>query len=252
VRRPPLCATFVAGLFAVTISAVSAFAQLPGAPAGGPLVPRPAAPPAAAPAPAPAGTSVVLIDVAYVFKNHVRFNAKMNEIKQAIEQYDAFVREETKKLATTKEKLAQFNQSTPEYKRLEEEGARQSSELQIKVQLKRKEFLEQEAKLYYDTYREVEQTVTVFAQRNRISLVLRFTGDEIKPDDRNSILQGVNRPVVYQQGLDITEHILSLLNPPGQTVPGPTTGGVAPGTQTARPTGPTVPQPQRPAGGPLR
>ena len=89
---------------------------------------------------------------------------------------------------------------------------------------------------------EVEQTVAVFAQRNRINLVLRFTGDEIKQDDRASILQGVNRPVVYQQGLDITDHILGLLNPPGQTTAAPA-GTVPPRTAT----GPTIPQ-ARPAG----
>jgi Skp family chaperone for outer membrane proteins len=228
----------VAGLSA--IFALSASAQVqPGAP---PLGARPAAPPAAA-APAPAGTSVVLIDVAYVFKNHIRFNARMNEIKREIEQYDAFVREETKKLTTKKEQLTQFQQNSVEYKRLEEEGARLSADLQIKVQQKRKEFLEQEAKLYYDTYREVEQTVAVFAQRHRISLVLRFTGDDIKPDDRASILQGVNRPVVFQQGLDITESILAMLNPPGQTVPPAGAGAPIAPSAINRPI-----VPQRPAG----
>jgi Skp family chaperone for outer membrane proteins len=241
VRFSLVCATSVAGLSAIFALATPARAQQ-GVP---PLGARPSAPPSAVQpaAPAPAGTSVVLIDVAYVFKNHIRFNARMNEIKREIEQYDAFVREETKKLTAKKEALVQYNQNSPEYKRLEEEGARISADLQIKVQQKRKEFLELEAKLYYDTYREVEQTVTVFAQRHRINLVLRFTGDDIKPDDRASILQGVNRPVVFQQGLDITENILALLNPPGQTVP--PAGAAAPIAPSAN-RGPTIPQ--RPAG----
>jgi hypothetical protein len=47
---------------------------------------------------------------------------------------------------------------------------------------------------------------------------------------------------VFQQGLDITENILALLNPPGQTVP--PAGAAAPIAPSA--TRPIVPQ--RPAG----
>ena len=41
----------------------------------------------------------------------------------------------------------------------------------------------------------------------------------MKPDDRASVLQGVNRPVVFQQGLDITEHILGMLESAGPDRP---------------------------------
>ena len=47
----------------------------------------------------------------------------------------------------------------------------------------------------------------------------------MKPDDRNSVLAGVNRAVVYQQNLDITQLILQKLNA-GANVPAqqPTVG----------------------------
>jgi hypothetical protein len=100
-------------------------------------------------------------------------------------------------------------------------------------------------------YREIEDSVAMFAQRNRIGLVLRYTGDEMKPDDRASVLQGVNKPVVYQDRLDITQHILNQLNA-GATMPAG--GGVGPpapgaagsqipaGTQNAQRQPPVIPQ----------
>ena len=236
-RVSPLRPVFVASLFALCGLAVTANAQQGVPPLG--ARPQAVAPPAAA-APAGGGTNVVVIDVAYVFKNHVRFNAKMNEIKREIEQYDAFVRDETKKLQTKKEQLITYKQETPEYKRLEEEGARLQSDLQIKVAQKRREFLEAEARAYFDIYKEIEQTVAVFAQRNRISLVLRFNGEDMKADDRNSVMAGVNRAVVYQQNLDISNNILQELNPAGQPVGQPVTG--APPIQTS-PNRPIVPRP---------
>ena len=139
-----------------------------------------------------------------------------------------------------------FKPSSLEYKQMEEELARTQSDLQVKVGLKRKEFLEQEARVYYRVYREVEQAVALFAQRNRIGLVLRYNGDEMKEDDRASVLQGVNRAVVYQSNLDVTNFVLQQLNGNSHVAPPPTPGGPA-GNLSTRP-GPASPQIPRPNG----
>ncbi len=229
-RLPLVCATFVAGLIVV----LGLSAQQPGGPPPGGNRP----PPTGGAAPPSLDTSVVVIDIAFIFKNHVRFNQRMNDIKRDIQQYDAYAQEEAKKLNTKGERLTQFNAGSPDYKKLEEELTRDKADLQIKAGIKRKEFLEQEAKVYYDTYREIEQTVKVFAERNRIGMVLRYSADDMKPDDRNSILQGVNKPVVFQQGRDITEYILNMLN--------------AGSAQAARPNVPPQGAPAAPpAGGPI-
>ena len=180
------------------------------------------------------GTNVAVIDIAFVFKHHNRFNGMMGEIKKEIEQFESYVREEQRKFNAKKEELTAFRAGTPEYNAKEEELARAASEMQVQVSLKRKQFLEDEARVYYRVYREIEQSVGIFAQRNRIGLVMRFNGDEMKENDRASVLQGVNRAVVYQQNLDITQLILDDLNR-GTTAP--TTGAAQP--QISRP--PVVP-----------
>jgi Skp family chaperone for outer membrane proteins len=250
VRRFFACATLVAGPFSILLLAASGAAQQ-----GGPGAVRQPLP---ASAPAPAGTSVAVIDVAFIFKNHVRFNGQMNDMKRDIEAFDASIRGEQQNFAKKREQLAQFNPSSDQYKKAEEELAHIKSDLDIKVAVKRREFLEQEAKIYYGIYREIEESVAIFAQQNRIGLVLRYSGDEMKPDDRASVLQGVNRPVVYQDRLDITQHILGRLNA-GATMP-PGAGGVAPPTaspgvnpiapdiRTSQRPGPVIPQAQPPRG----
>ena len=229
--RVHLPATFVASLVTVIAFAGQVHAQ------GGAPVPGGARPAAAA----PTGTNVAVIDIAYVFKNHNRFNAAMNDIKKDIEDFEAFVRNEQKNFNAMREQLQTFKPGTQEYKQKEESMAQVQSDLQVKIGLKRKEFLEQEARVYYRVYREIEQSVGLFAQRNRIGLVLRFNGDDMKEDDRASVLQGVNRAVVYQQNLDVTEFILGDLN--RGTTPPPTPGTAAPaGVQATKP-GPQIPRP---------
>jgi Skp family chaperone for outer membrane proteins len=184
-------------------------------------------------APAASGTNVAVIDIAFVFKNHNRFNAAMGDIKKDIEDFEAFVRKEQGNFKAKAEELQTFKPSSLEYKEKEEELARMQSDLQVKIGLKRKEFLEQEARVYFRVYREIEQAVTLVAQRNRIGLVLRFNGDEMKEHDRPTVLQGVNRAVVFHHGnLDITQFIVQQLNvgtSPAPTQGAPSTGGAVPG-----------------------
>lgn len=198
---------------------------------------RPAAPAASA------GTSVVVIDVAFIYKNHNRFNQTMLDIKTDIEKFEAYVRKKQADFKPLGEALGTYNPSSAEYKQKEEELARMQSDLQVEVGLKRKEFLQQEARVYYRVYKEIETEVQKFSERNGIHLVLRYNRDEMKEDDRASVLQGVNRAVVFQQGRDITELVLKSLNggaPPVTPPAGGPAGGPA-GTISRPPTGPTIP-----------
>jgi len=234
VRVSPLGATLVASLVSLLSLAPSAVAQNGAAPGAA----RPAA--AAAPPAAPTGTNVAVIDVAQIFKSHVRFNDQMAQIKKDIEAFEGYVRGKQQEFNTKREALAQFQAGSKDYKDREEELDKMQSDLLVDVGLKRKAFLEQEARVYYHIYKEIEQSVAIFAQRYRIGLVLRYTKDDMKPEDRNSVLQGVNRAVVYHGGLDITDQILRELNagatpttqPGAQGVPQPpprTTSPIIPG-----------------------
>ena len=207
---------------------------------------RPAAPPAAAAA--PSGTNVAVIDIALIFKHHDRFNAAMGDIKRDIEAFEAQVREDQRQLKAGVDELQQYNASSPDYKTKEADLARRQSEVQVKIGLKRKDFLEQEARVYYRVYKEIEQSVAVFAQRYRIGLVLRFNSDDMQEDDRASVLQGVNRAVVWHGNLDITPQIITDLNRrPFNPNDKPAGAAAAPGTAAQPPAagpvsrGPVIP-----------
>lgn len=235
-RFPPRSAA-VAACLVLSVALVAQLFGQAGPPVGGPV--RPAAPAAAA----GAGTNVVVIDVAFIYKNHNRFNATMLDIKNDIEQFEAYVRKKQGEFKVLGETLGTYSASSQEYKQKEEELARLQSDLQVEVGLKRKEFLQQEARVYFRVYKEIEAEVTNFASRNGIHLVLRFNKvDDMKEDDRASVLQGVNRAVVYTRDRDITEYVLGRLNA-GTTRP-PTTpaGGGAAGQSATRQNGPIVPR----------
>jgi Skp family chaperone for outer membrane proteins len=178
------------------------------------LAPAAAQAPAArrpAPRTAAAPSSVAVVDISLIFKQHDGFKQRMEQMKQQVQAVEDQLKARHQDFESRRQKLATFRAGSEEYKRGEEELARLQAQLQADTQLKRKEFLEQEARVYYEVYTEVSKEIEAFASSHGISLVLRFSADDIDPADRASVLQGVNRPVVFQRNLNITYDILERL-----------------------------------------
>ena len=175
------------------------------------------------------GTAVV--DVSYIFKNYSQFTSAMKGLKSEMEQIDSDLKSERAAIASKEEQRKTLNPGSPDHNKLDEEIARATADFQIKAGRIRKQFLEKEAKVYYQTYLQVSNAVQHYAQSHNIGLVLRFNGDQIDPNQREKILHAINKPVVYQNNIDITPDVLALLNRGGAP------GGLAPtanGQQTTR------------------
>jgi len=112
-----------------------------------------------------------------------------------------------------------YNVGTKEYKELDEELARRVAEFKLKMDRLRKDFMEREAKIYYQTYLEVNNAVKYYAQRHDIGLVTRFNGDKVDVNRREDVLRLINQTVVYQNQIDITPDILALINRDAATKP---------------------------------
>jgi Skp family chaperone for outer membrane proteins len=192
---------------------------------------RPAAPRVsrtATPAPARRRSPIAVVDISYIFKNHHGFKAAMDRMKKEVEAYEEHLRTQQNALMKEKERLSDYRPGSENYDALERSLADKGAKLQVDMQMKRKEFLEREARVYYDVYRLVAAAIQGFAEQNGIELVLRYSGEPMDPANRQSVLQGVNRPIVYHRQLDITREVLDRLNRTqvsDQTGRTPTPGG---------------------------
>jgi Skp family chaperone for outer membrane proteins len=188
-------------------------------------------------APNPAGANatkynIAVVDISYVFKNHRRFKSSMEAMKKEMEGIEGELKGDREKIAQLEQERNTFGAGTAEYKQRDEEVARQMAEFNLKMGKLRKDFLEREAKVYYQTYLEVVDAVKYYAKRQNIGLVLRFNGEAVDPNRRDDVLREINKPVVVQDQIDITPDILALIN---RDQPGTTSTPANP--QTARPAG---------------
>jgi Skp family chaperone for outer membrane proteins len=192
----------------------------------------------------PAGTNaskynIAVVDISYIFKKHERFKAEMEQMKKQMETIENDLKADREKIAQQEQQRNQFNSGSAEYKKMDEDIARQMAEFNLKMGKLRKEFLEKEAKVYYDTYLQIVEAVKYYAKRQGIGLVLRFNGEPVDPNRRDDVLREINKPVVVQDQIDITPDVLALINRDQS-------GGQAAGqaTPTARqvPTGSQIPR----------
>lgn len=155
---------------------------------------------------------IAVVDVSYIFKNHQRFNAMMEQMKGDVEAAESALRAERQEIAKAEEAIKQFQPGSPDYKRRDEQVTEDKADFNLKATKQRKDFLERESKIYYQAYLEVNDAVKYYAQRTNLGIVLRFNGDPTDPNVREDVLRAINKPVVYQNGIDITPDILRLVN----------------------------------------
>jgi Skp family chaperone for outer membrane proteins len=162
----------------------------------------------------PAGHNIAVVDVSVVFKKYERFLARTEMFKKQVEGAEAALKKEYEAINALAEQLKGLNPGSPDYKQMEQRVAREKVDWQLKGQTQRKELMEEEGRVYFQTYRELDDAVKRFAVQNNIALVLRFASDPVDdPNDRNEIVKGINKSVVYvDPRLDITLHILQDLN----------------------------------------
>ena len=154
------------------------------------------------------GTNVAVVDIPYIFQNFTRFQQAREDIQRDVDEFRNYMTEMQKQLRAQAEKLQMYKSGTKEYREVEEGIARLRMEVELKRAQRQKEIMEREAQAYFNAYREIEAAVARFAEQRRIGLVLHHNGEEMDPAERDSVIQGINRTIVYQDRLDITRAIL--------------------------------------------
>jgi Skp family chaperone for outer membrane proteins len=190
---------------------------------------------------------IAVVDISYIFKNYPAFTGAIEGLKKEMEAADGQLKADRDRLAQMEEQRNTLKPGTADFKRLDEELARQKADFSIKQGTIRRDFLEREAKIYFQTYTQVSYTVNQFASGNNIGMVLRFNGDQIDPAQREDVMRAIMQPIVYQNNIDITPDVLALLTRGGGAT-APTAGGAGgaaggAGTPAGAPAGGTAQRP---------
>ena len=155
---------------------------------------------------------VAVMDVSRVFEKCTGFQQAMEQLKAEVKSFELVVTQATKDLNEAKQRYEAAEKGSPEYRALELEIATKNANLQVEIKVKREKFLADEAALYARWYRQVQKVVGETAARKSIRLVVKTSPESFDDKDRAAVLQAVNRPVVFQDQLDITDEVIVAVN----------------------------------------
>lgn len=158
----------------------------------------------------PAST-IALLDVAYIFKSHKAFNDEMKVLEQKAVAFQQNMKGTEAQLQVLKSRMEQTTDKA-EKEKLEAELAKQGTDYQLFVRTNQRDVLEAEAKIYYDTYTLLQEETKKYCRARGILVVLKTSRDPIKADDRNSVMQGLARPIVFSDAPEISDDLLKALD----------------------------------------
>ena len=164
---------------------------------------------------------VALVNMDRVFK-HQPLQDKLTPIKEADAELAKTVQLRTAELETAVNKFRAAAPGSPESQRLQQQAAKLQAELQQFVQKERGDLQKREAAIFLAFYRELENEVRKYAKAKGIKLVIR---QKEAPLDENQspqqTLLSINREVLFEDGLDITDDILKALDARSAAAPKP-------------------------------
>ena len=188
---------------------------------------------------------VGLIDMAHVFKNYKKFEVLREDLKLEISDSEQKAKDMQGALVELQNKMKGLMEGSKEYTKTEQEIVKLAAEFESFRRSASREFLKKESQIYLMVYNETSDAVKKYADFYKYTLVIRFNREDLDTENPQTLLQGMNRQVVYHRGEDdITLSVLKYLNNkylPGAGVP---SGGDKPktGPTGARPTGASAPR----------
>ena len=165
---------------------------------------------------------VAVLDVAKVFKENLEFTSKMEAIKTEADKLKAQITQQQETIKAQAQGLADLAVGSAERNQLEANLEQQQASLRTKARQAETQLLNQEARIYYDTYQKMQGVVESLAGEHGISLVLRFDSEQFDSTNRAEVIKGVNRAVVFHKRLDLTNAVATALGPRTAQAPGGT------------------------------
>ena len=156
---------------------------------------------------------VGLIDMARVFKEYKKFEALREELKAEITQSDQQAKVLAAKIQRVVEEMKTYKSDNQAFIDLEKQQAQFTAEFNAFRGAERQKFMRREAQIYKTIYLEAVDVVKIAAEYLDYTLVIRFNGAKLDSTDPKTLIQSLNRQVVYFRPKDdITDSVIDYLN----------------------------------------
>ena len=156
---------------------------------------------------------VAVVNMDKVFNTYKPLQEKLAPVKEAAGELEKTIQLRNTELETVVNKLRAGEPGSPEWLRLQQQAAKLQAELQRFVQKEQGDLQKRQAGIYLAFYRNFDEEVRKYAKAKGIKLVIRQ--QEVSLDENQPLQQiqaSLNRGIIFEDGLDITDEILKALD----------------------------------------
>jgi len=154
-----------------------------------------------------------LVDMARVFKEYNKFEDMRASLKGEMEVALAEAKRIAADAEKIKEELKLLKQGSAEYIKRESDLAQLSSDFETKRKLANVQYQRKEAEIFQDIYVDAVGVIKLYAEHFKFSMVMRFNSAELDKNDQASVVNGLNKLVIYHRPQDdITDAVIDYLN----------------------------------------
>jgi Skp family chaperone for outer membrane proteins len=159
--------------------------------------------------------AVALVNVDRILKDYKPLNDKLDPLKAEAKDFEGALQVRQAELETVGNQLRQVQPGSPDQQRLQIQMVKLQTDLQRFVTTGRQNLQNKEAAVYLAFFRQLDAEISKYAKAHGLKLVLRQY--ETSFDDGQSlqdVAKALNRTILYEDGLDVTDAILKALNAP--------------------------------------
>ena len=165
--------------------------------------------PAAAAEPFP----VALVNMDRLFKNYQPLLDKLAPVREAVQELEKTLQLRSTELETVASQLRKTQPGTADFSRLQQQAAKLQADLQQFVNQERAAHQKREAGVILAFHRDLDLVIRRYAKDHGIKLVLRQQDNSLDENQSlQDIVKAVNRGILYEEDLDITDEILVALD----------------------------------------
>ncbi len=193
-KKFPLIAAVLLGAVIVSVLGSALVAQAPGT-AAVPLDRYP--------------SKIAVLNLAEVFEKDPQFKTQTDQLKTQVKDAETKVNTEREQITSLIGQLKDLTPGTANFRTMEEQIAKRRSDLEFQVKRQQRDFMQYQGRIYQDIYSQIQQEVNALARQQGIDLVLRYSQAPIDLNNPNTVLENINRQVVwYGPHRDITATII--------------------------------------------
>ena len=154
-----------------------------------------------------------LVNIEKIAQQYKPFQKQVAELQEQAKELQTNAALKQSELQTVGSELQKTAQGTAEFQKFQAQYGRLQRELQAFVTEGQQKFRDKDLKLSLSLHREIDQVLKPYCKAKGIKLVVRMPGTSLDENqNQQQILQAVSRGVLYEDGLDITDDVLKLLN----------------------------------------